>query len=502
MRLAIKIFAACSLVLLVLAGVAVWSLNEVAKLASAERTITVRAAEALRLQVSIRNAVIQANRLDMRNLVFADREYAAASSAQAARIAQDLDRLEGFLTSAAERARLGRAVQDFAQYRNVAARVRALRGQGDVREAEHVLQSSAQPIVDRVVASLDGLVELTRSSLDRAQTEATVALGETRSEVQRLRDRTLTAVAIAMGVAFLAALVGTAAIAVRLTRALGRLSEATRAVAEGDFRGPVPIETRDEVGQLARAFNGMVVRLREIDQLKEQFYATVSHELRSPLNAMRESARLIEEKAAGPLTDKQERLISIMRRSTERLLRLVSEVLDLSRARAGLLPLERGWFDSAAAIGRALEEVRPQAEQRGIDLRFESDARAPRIFGDPDRIVQMTINLVANALRFTPPGGSVTVRLADADGEVRIEVEDTGVGIRADLQPKMFQRFHQAHPGQGGTGLGLAIVRALAEAHGGRVGVESEEGKGSRFTITLPRGPADPVGATEAQPSR
>ena len=500
MRLPIKIFLACALVLLVLAGVAVWSLVELAHLASAERSVTVQTAEALRLQVGIREAVVEASHLEMRNLVFGDREYAAVSSARAARIAQELDRVEELVTTDAERDALKQAAQAFNDFRAIVVRARGLRAGGDVKRAEELMRSAGQPIVTRVVSTMDGLVRLTQSSLDRSQTEATAALGETRTAIERLRARTLTAVTVAMVAAVLAALAGTATIAARLTRSLRRLSEATKAVAEGAFREPLPIESKDEVGELAQSFNRMVERLREIDQLKEQFYTTVSHELRSPLNAMRESARLIEERAAGPLTAKQERLISIMHRSTERLLRLVNEVLDLSRASAGLLPLDRGWFDAAVVIARTLDELRPQAEQRGIALRFENGTGAPRVFGDQDRIVQMVVNLVANALRFTPSGGSVTVRVHATETDVRVLVEDTGAGIRAELLPHVFERFRQAHSGLGGTGLGLAIVRAMAEAHGGRVTVESEEGRGSRFTITLPQGAQTP--APVAAPTR
>jgi signal transduction histidine kinase len=110
------------------------------------------------------------------------------------------------------------------------------------------------------------------------------------------------------------------------------------------------------------------------------------------------------------------------------------------------------------------------------------------MFGDEDRIMQVVVNLVSNALRFTPPAGSVTVRLHHADSETRIQVEDTGIGIPAALLPLVFDRFRQAHSGKGGTGLGLAIVKSLVEAHDGQVTVESQEGKGSRFTVSLPGG--------------
>src|SRR5438445_518426 len=307
MRLPIKIFLACSLVVFVLAGAAVWSLVELARLASAERSVTVQTAEAIRRQVARTEAVVEASHLEMRNLGCGDREYAAVSSARAARIAQELDRVEALVTTDAERELLKQAAQAFTDFRAIVVRARGLRARGDVKRAEGLMQSAGQPIVTRVVSTLDRLVRLTQASLDRSQMEATEALGETRTAIERLRARTLTAVTVAMVAAVLAALAGTAAIAVRLTRSLRRLSEAMKAVAEGAFHEPLSIESTDEVGELAQSFNRMAVRLREIDQLKEQFYATVSHELRSPLNAMRESARLIEERAAGPLTAKQPR---------------------------------------------------------------------------------------------------------------------------------------------------------------------------------------------------
>jgi signal transduction histidine kinase len=139
-------------------------------------------------------------------------------------------------------------------------------------------------------------------------------------------------------------------------------------------------------------------------------------------------------------------------------------------------------------VRHAIEELRPQAEQRGIALRVMADSGSEHMLGDEDRIVQVVVNLVGNSLRFTPPGGSVIVRLRHTDSEIRIEVVDTGIGIPAAFLPLVFDRFRQAHSGKGGTGLGLAIVKSLVEAHDGQVTVESQEGKGTRFTVSLPRG--------------
>jgi signal transduction histidine kinase len=488
MRLAAKIFLAYSLVILVLAGIAAWSLNEVGKLYIADQPIATETAEALLGAVSLREAVTTAIRVDRRSLVFADQAYTDTSIAGAGLIAHEFERLAGLVTSGEEETLLRRAAGGFKAYYASVTEARELRKRGGVTRAEKLLRDEAQPVADSVVEDLDRLIRISRNALAKTQTEAKDAIGRARIEIEALRNRTWKAVSTAMILAVLAALAGTAVIAFSMTRALARLSDATKAVAEGAFHEPLKIHTQDEIGALAKSFNSMAARLREIDAMKESFYATVSHELRSPLNAMREAARLLEAQTAGPLTQKQQRLLDIFKKGAERLLRLVNEVLDLSRANSGMLPVERRWFVAQTAVRRAIEELRPRAEQRGIALRVEAGSGLERMLGDEDRIVQVVVNLVGNSLRFTPPGGSVTVRLRASDSEIQIEVEDTGSGIPAAFLPLVFDRFSQAHSGKGGTGLGLAIVKSLVEAHGGQVTVESEEGKGARFTVRLPRG--------------
>lgn len=492
MRLAVKMSLANSIVILILLAVAVFAIAAVTNLSIAHRAITVRTAEALRLEVAAREAVTKVHQLDMRSLVFADPVYASASSAEAARIADALERLRGLLTTDAEQGTLEAAIGGFSEYRAVVERARAVLGRSAARnDAETLLSRDGTALVERVVATLDHLVRLTQEALDRTQIEATVELGRARTALDELRILTWTAVPVALGLALLAAVAGTAMISVRMTRSLRRLSEATKTVAAGEFREPIPLETNDEIGELARSFNTMAARLREIDDLKQQFYATMSHELRSPLMSIRASAQIIASGKAGPTTERQQQLLGIIHRGGDRVLSLVNEVLDLSRASAGLLPLERRTFDLDAAVARAVEELRPQAVQSRIVLRLQRSVGKVAIAGDEGRIVQVVINLVANALRFTPAGGSVSARVSTTGAEALVEVEDTGIGIRSDLLPVVFERFRQAHEGQGGTGLGLALVRAMVEAHGGRVTVESREGKGSRFTVILPRARAE-----------
>jgi len=249
---------------------------------------------------------------------------------------------------------------------------------------------------------------------------------------------------------------------------------------------PIDDSARDEIGALARAFNAMAAQLRRMDETKEEFFATLSHELRSPLTSVREAAHLLRDGVPGPLNAKQTRLVTLISRSTDRLLRLVNQILELSRLRAGVLPLARASVDMAQVVGRAVEELRPQAEEAGLTLERERVGARFDCVGDEDRLLQVVVNLVANAVRFTPRGGRVAVRLVDAGEELEVQVEDSGVGIPAAALPHIFDSWRQAHRDRGGTGLGLAVVRGIVQAHGGSIRAERAAGHGTRMTFVIP----------------
>lgn len=481
MRLASKIFLGFSLVIVVLATVGVLGLRAVGRLVSVNRELSSESLPALRLAGSVRDTMLTMARLEARFVVLRDRRYAELWRESAAHARADLTRLTEFAHTGPEAARLVAARGAFESYHTAVLaehnRLLALPVPGPGSPVTPAVdESPARRLGEQVEGELEELQQATYARVERAQTE-----------VARLERRTWNGIIVALATALVLALLTTAVIALRITRSLRRLSVATAAVAAGSFREPIPVAGHDEVAVLGRSFNAMADRLRQHDEMKEEFFATLSHELRSPITSVREAGHLLADGVPGPLTPKQARLVDIIRRSTDRLLRLVNQILDASRLRAGVLPLERVPLDLDWLVGRAMEELRPQADEGRVTMARERVGSRFTVLGDEDRLVQVVVNLLANAVRFTPVGGRVTVRLVDAGPECEIQVEDTGVGIPASELPHVFESYRQAHPGKGGTGLGLAIVRGLVQAHGGRVTAESQEGKGSRFSVLLPR---------------
>ena len=232
-----------------------------------------------------------------------------------------------------------------------------------------------------------------------------------------------------------------------------------------------------------------VTRFRLLDQFKTDLVATVSHELKTPLTAVRLAVHVLLEEAVGPLTPKQAELLIDARDNAERLLTLIEQLLALARLQRPGGPSPPRPEDPADLLRRAAEGVRPRAEDKHIELVVDAAGDLPAVEVDPDRIALALGNLVENAVTYTPPGGRVTLAAGPApDGRVTLSVADTGVGIPAEYLPHVFDRFFRV-PGQSGptgTGLGLAIVREIATAHGGAVACESEPGRGTTFRITLP----------------
>ena len=304
-----------------------------------------------------------------------------------------------------------------------------------------------------------------------------------------------------------------AAMARRFTTPLRRLTEASRGLAEGDLTRRVPqSEVRagsSELAELALQFNAMADRLEESVEIirrdrdrSRDFLADVSHELRTPLAALRTFNELLTEGAADDPEARAEFLES-SGQQIERLDWLAQNLLELSKLDSGLVLLDLRPDDLRAAVESAVEQSAAAARRRGVTQTLHLPDAPIRIRHDPQRIGQVVANLVANAIKFTPHGGSVSVDVAPTADGARIEVVDTGVGIDPAELPHIFERFYRgsrANEARGsGSGLGLAIVRSIVDMHGGSVEVESRVGSGTRFTVALPRDPRLVEGTPAAQ---
>ena len=230
-------------------------------------------------------------------------------------------------------------------------------------------------------------------------------------------------------------------------------------------------------------------RLLELDRLKDEFVALVSHELRTPLTSIRGYLELIREGKGGKVTKKQERFLEVMNRNSERLLRLVSDLLFVAQAESGNVALELEQLDLADVAKETVDATRPLAAAKAIAINLESGDRL-RVLADHARLIQLLDNLLSNAVKFTPEGGQVDVTVSAQNGHAVLEVADSGIGIPRGEQDRLFDRFFRASTATAqavpGTGLGLAIAKAIVDAHDGSIEVESDEGSGSTFRVQLP----------------
>ncbi|HSE84745.1 MAG TPA: GAF domain-containing protein, partial [Candidatus Binatia bacterium] len=245
--------------------------------------------------------------------------------------------------------------------------------------------------------------------------------------------------------------------------------------------------------QNARLFREIEEKSKQIEAAnrhKSEFLANMSHELRTPLNAIIGFSEVLQERMFGELNEKQAEYTDDILSSGRHLLSLINEILDLSKVEAGRMELEVATFDLPVAIDNARTFVRERATKHGINLDVTVDERLGDFVGDERKIKQVLLNLLSNAVKFTPEGGRIGIKARQADGAVEISVSDTGIGISPEDQAKIFEEFRQvgadyAHKVEG-TGLGLTLAKKLVELHGGRIWVESEVGKGSTFSFSLP----------------
>jgi signal transduction histidine kinase len=359
---------------------------------------------------------------------------------------------------------------------------------GKVQEAMDLRLKNVVPIAD-------SLERLTNEIVNRAEASMIAKIDET-SEAHA----TSRWVVIAFGIASigLALLLGYA-ISASLIVPVRQIDERLGEIASGDFSRSVSVPNRDELGTLAANVNHMneelmmlYQQLEAANRHKSEFLAHMSHELRTPLNAIIGFSEMLKEEYFGEMNEKQMEYSVDIHSSGKHLLSLINDILDLSKVEAGRMELEVSEFDLPMAIENAMTLIKERAARHGINLEVSVDEKLDCFHGDERKFKQILVNLLTNAVKFTPEGGRISVAAGKNNGVVEVSVADTGVGIAPDDQERIFEEFRQAKGDvtnkAEGTGLGLTLTRKIIELHGGKIWVESELGKGATFSFTLPEG--------------
>lgn len=350
------------------------------------------------------------------------------------------------------------------------------------------LSQEATDYFDEVKPLLDS-ARFTVQQLDAAVNEqGRMRVAQARLVGASAARTTILAVSVAVLLTLLLGLWTTGA----LSRPLGRLNEATRAVAGGEFTAPLnlPYDRSDEIGELSRSFQAMAERLAELDRLKAEFVGLATHELKTPINVIGGYAELLDEGIYGDLTPKQHEVVVLVQEQTRALTRLVNELLDLSRFEAGGLRMEPEPVELEQLLREVEGSFRALATQKQVEFDIERGPDLPAtIYIDHDRVRHEVLsNILSNAFKFTGTGGRVLLDVRREGEEIHIRTRDTGVGIPEDQLDHIFEKYYQVEgetKGQG-SGLGLAIAKHVVDAHGGRITADSTVGEGTTFDIYLP----------------
>ena len=314
------------------------------------------------------------------------------------------------------------------------------------------------------------------------------------SSYKDILAESIRAMMIAIGIGAVMMLV----IAQLITRPLRQMAAAADRFARGDFDKRVPVESRDEVGRLAEALNRMAAELDQLEQTRRGFVANVSHELRSPLTSIQGFINGILD---GTVPEaEREHYLEIVLDETKRMSKLITTLLDLSHMDSGQTEIKPTRFDINEMIVRVLFRQETRVNDRGMDVEIDFEDEQGFVLADADRIEQVVVNLIDNAIKYGRDGGKITLSTKRENGHIRVTVADDGQGIPAEDLPHVFDRFYKAdkaHTKGLGTGLGLSIVKSIIDQHGQTIDVSSEEGNGTTFSFTLERAKKEALGSGE-----
>lgn len=338
---------------------------------------------------------------------------------------------------------------------------------------QHLVPASVQARVDDLAQAQD----------PEAVTQATAALLDT------FRNSIFTAVLVAALGAIIAGLVSGLLLARQILRPLQEIASSSQRIADGRYSERVAVSGNDELAMVATHFNQMAQALEEVEEQRIRLIGNVAHELRTPLTAL---SGYLEGLMDGLFPSDPETFAD-MYQEVRRLQRLVDDLQALSRVESGRMSLKVETFAARPVVERVVSQLRPQAESKDLRLTIDCPAASTTVRADPDRTAQVLVNLIGNAIHYTPEGGMITVCVEAGEAHVDVHVKDTGIGVPAEALPYLFERFYRVDASRsrrsGGSGIGLTIARHLAWAMGGDLTASSPgRGKGSTFTLTLPAG--------------
>jgi len=274
----------------------------------------------------------------------------------------------------------------------------------------------------------------------------------------------------------------------RIANPLGQMSKVAREMTRGNYKAEVPVTGQDEVAQLGEAINALAANLDHLDTSRKAFLADVAHELRTPMSYIRGYSQVLDE-GLFESEEEERNYIRIIHNEAKRLVSLVNDLFVLAQGDANMLAMDKQPIEVGELISSVAERMRKKAEDKGIDIKI-SGSDDLMLNADGARLEQVLVNLVDNAIRYTPTQGHIELRLHKAGNFAEIVVSDTGVGIPKDDLPHIWERMYRVEKSRsrarGGTGLGLAIVKQIVEAHGGTVDVQSEENQGTTITVRIP----------------
>ena len=299
---------------------------------------------------------------------------------------------------------------------------------------------------------------------------------------------------IGLGISSLVGLIGVVYLAYSMIRPLKELMRGIRSVSQDRYSKPLRIHSKDELGELAAAFNEMADRLRQEEQLRSDFISMLSHEIRTPLTSIRESVNMVGEEVMGPITNRQRRFLEIAGNEIGRICDLLNHLMQASRLEPGALKIHHEPVDSYALVTSCIDSLNTVAEAKQIKLISQVPPDTPDVLGDPQYLQQVFLNLMGNAIKFSDPDSQVKIRVEgeNTKGMLTFLVVDDGPGILEKDQAKLFNKFYRSpsvRDHQDGVGLGLSITKNIIEAHHGSIWVESLVGQGSTFSFTLRRAP-------------